>query len=89
MIKPGLEHRAEYERRLHKALAYIDAHLDESLDLSRLAGIAAFSPFHFHRIFTAHVGETFGTYLTRRRVEQAAARLASQPRLSVLTVALS
>jgi AraC family transcriptional regulator len=35
------------------------------------------------------VGETLGAYLTRRRVELAAARLASQPRLSVLSAALS
>lgn len=83
------EHRAEYERRLHRVLAHIDAHLDEPIDLARLAKVANFSDFHFHRIFAAHVGETLGAYLTRRRVEQAAVRLASQPRLSVLNVALA
>ncbi len=81
-------HRTEYEGRLHRALAYVDEHLDETISLAQLAHVAAFSPFHFHRIFAAHVGETLGTYLTRRRVEQAAARFASQPRLSVLAVAL-
>jgi AraC family transcriptional regulator len=89
MMKPGLHHRAEYERRLHAVLAYIDAHLDESVDLARLARVANFSAFHFHRIFAAHTGETLGSYLTRRRVEQAALRLVSQPRLSVLNVAMS
>lgn len=89
MIKPNPNHRVEYDRRMHRVLAYIDVHLDESIDLSRLAKVAAFSSFHFHRIFAAHVGETLGTYLTRRRVEQAAARMASQPRLGVLNVALS
>lgn len=48
-----------------------------------------FRRFISNRIFAAHVGETLGSYLTRRRVEQAASRLASQPRLSVLNVALS
>jgi AraC family transcriptional regulator len=85
----SLDHRAEYERRLHKVLAYIDQHLDQPVELAQLAAVANFSAFHFHRIFSASVGETVGSYLTRRRVEQAAARLASQPRLSVLTVALS
>ncbi len=80
--------RLEYERRLHRVFAYIDEHLAEDLDLRRLARQASFSAFHFHRIFTAHTGEPLGAYLTRRRIEQAAARLASQPRLSVLAVAL-
>lgn len=83
------DHRAEYERRLHRVFAYIDEHLDEPIDLSQLAKVANFSAFHFHRIFLAQTGETLGAYVTRRRVEQAAARLASQPRLSILSVALS
>jgi AraC family transcriptional regulator len=87
-MRPSIEHRAEYERRLHKVLAYIDQHLDGPTDLEKLAQIANFSAFHFHRIFAAHVGETLGSYLTRRRVELAAARLASQPRLKVIDVAL-
>ena len=89
IIKPGTTHRAEYERRLHRVLTYIDEHLDQQVDLACLARVANFSAYHFHRIFSAHVGETFGNYLTRRRVELAAARLASQPRLSVISVALS
>ena len=88
-MKPSLAHRSEYDRRLHRALSYIDDHLAEPMDLAHLAQVAAFSAFHFHRIFAAHVGETFGSYLTRRRVEQAAARLASQPRLRVLDVAIA
>lgn len=87
-MKPGGAHRTEYETRLHRAMAYIDEHLDEPITLGRLAQVACFSAFHFHRIFSAHVGETLGAYLTRRRVEQAAARLASQPRISVLSVAV-
>lgn len=88
-MEPKLNHRAEYERRLHRVLTYIDQHLDEPISLARLAKEANFSAFHFHRIFAALVGETLGTYLTRRRVEQAASRLASQPKLGVLNVALS
>jgi AraC family transcriptional regulator len=85
----SLEPPSEYTRRLHRVLAYIDDHLDEPIDLAALARVAHFSEFHFHRIFAAHAGETLGAYLTRRRVETAAARMASQPRLSVLAAALS
>ena len=41
--------RAEYERRIHRVTAYIDAHLDEPLALDKLAEVAHFSPYHFHR----------------------------------------
>jgi AraC family transcriptional regulator len=81
--------RREYESRMHRVLAYIDEHLDKQLDLATLAEVAHFSPFHFHRLFSAWMGETFGEYLRRRRVEVAAMRLAAQPRTTVLNIALS
>lgn len=74
---------------MHKVLDHIDRQLEKPLDLATLAEVAHFSPFHFHRLFAAWMGETLGDYLRRRRVEIAAMRLASQPRLPVLTAALS
>lgn len=81
--------RSEYESRMHRVLAYIDEHLDQPLDLNTLAEVAYFSPFHFHRLFSAWMGETFGDYLRRRRVEVAAMRLAAQPRTRILNIAFS
>lgn len=81
--------RDEYRRRIHRVLAHVDAHLDEPLPLDKLAAVANFSPFHFHRLFAAWTGETLGDYLRRRRVEVAAMRLATQPRLTVLQGALA
>lgn len=81
--------RAEYQKRMHNVLFHIDEHLDEQIDLVRLAKVANFSPFHFHRIFAAWMGETLGDYVRRRRLELAAMRMASQPRLPVTDVALS
>ena len=80
--------RSEYERRIHRVTAHIDAHLDQPLDLETLAAVANFSAFHFHRVFRASTGETLGDYLRRRRVETAALRLQTQPRSTVLEVAL-
>lgn len=80
--------RLEYERRMHRVLAHIDAHLVEPLDLATLAGVANFSTYHFHRLFAAWMGETLGDYLRRRRLERGAAKLATQPALSVLQVAV-
>ena len=83
------ESRSEYARRFHRVTEHIDRHLDAPLDLATLADVAHFSPFHFHRLFAAWMGETLGDYLRRRRIEVAATRLAAQPRLPVLQVALS
>ena len=83
------DHRIEYGRRMHRVVDHIDAHLDDDLDLATLADVAHFSPFHFHRLFTAWMGETLGDYLRRRRIEVAANRLISQPHVAVLEIALS
>jgi len=73
---------------MHAVIEYIDRHLDQDLDLGVLAGVANFSPFHFHRLFTALAGEPLGDYVRRRRLEMAAVRLRSQPALPVLQAAL-
>ena len=74
---------------MHRVLEHIERHLDEQLELDALARVANFSAFHFHRLFTAWMGETLGDYVRRRRLEVAAQRLVAQPRLPVLEVALS
>jgi len=81
--------RSEYARRMHRVLEHVDRHLDETLELDALASVANFSPFHFHRLFSAWTGETPGDYLRRRRLETGALRLISQPDTPVLQVALS
>ena len=89
MTSVSRDSRSEYESRMHRVLAYIDQHLEQPLSLSTLAEVAHFSPFHFHRLFSAWMGETFGDYLRRRRLEIAAMRLATQPRTRILNIALS
>ncbi|AZD20855.1 Transcriptional regulator, AraC family [Pseudomonas chlororaphis subsp. aurantiaca] len=78
----------EYTLRMNRVLEHIDQHLDQPLELAELAQVAHFSPFHFHRLFTAWVGETLGDYLRRRRLACAAYQLASHPEMSILEVAL-
>ena len=74
---------------MHAVVEYIDRHLDQKLDLAVLAGVAHFSPFHFHRLFHALMGEALGDYLRRRRLEIAATRLRAQHRIPVLDIALA
>ena len=81
--------RVEYSRRLQRVIDHIDNHLDDPLDLGALAEVAHFSPFHFHRVFAAWMGETLGDYVRGRRLDIAATRLAGEPATPVLEVALA
>ena len=40
---------------MHWVVEHIDQHLDEPLELETLAGVAPFSPFHFHRLFSGEM----------------------------------
>jgi AraC family transcriptional regulator len=87
-VATSRRHQAEYDRRMHAVIDYIDRHLDQELDLATLAGVASFSDFHFHRLFHAWLREPLGEYVRRRRLEVAALRLRSQPGTPVMQVAL-
>jgi AraC family transcriptional regulator len=67
---------AGYAQRLQRVADYIWDHLDDAMDLAELAGIACFSPHHFHRIYRNTVGETVAETLVRLRLQRAARRLA-------------
>jgi AraC family transcriptional regulator len=78
----------EYTARINRVLDHIELHLGEELTLAGLARVASFSPFHFHRIFTALQGETLSHFIQRLRLERAASRLLYNPRQSVTEIAL-
>ena len=65
----------DYHERIIRTLVFLQEHLDEELSLERVAGVAAFSHFHFHRIFRALVGETPSEHVRRLRLERAAQHL--------------
>jgi AraC family transcriptional regulator len=56
-------------------IRYIRKHISEPLDRERLAAVAGFSVPHFHRVFTAQVGESAISYVRRLRLERAARKL--------------
>lgn len=81
-------HRSEYVQRINRVVDYIEAHLLEPLSLERLASVAHFSPFHFHRVFRAMVGETPQRFVQRLRLERAALELRRRPHQPVTEIAL-
>ncbi len=64
--------KQEYTARINRVMDYLSKNLDQPVDLSTLAEVASFSPYHFHRIFAFLVGETPNNFVLRIRLEKAA-----------------
>ena len=69
-------------------LAWIEGRLDERLTLARLADRAGLSPYHFSRLFTARMGLAPMAHVRTRRLVRAARRLAAEPGLRLVDLAL-
>lgn len=67
-----LRTQKDYQERINRTLIYIQQHYGESISLCDLAKISNFSQYHFHRIFTAFIGESVYTYVRRFRIQRAA-----------------
>lgn len=67
--------RVIYQQNLNLVIDYIHNNLDQKIDIKTLAEISCFSPFHFHRITRALLGEPIGAYISRTRIETAAKML--------------
>lgn len=65
----------DYVVSIQRTLDYIEENLQEQMTLEKLAEIACFSPFHYHRVFQTIVGESVMDYVRRRRLTNAAERL--------------
>ena len=72
---------------IKEALQYIDEHLGEALNFESLAARFHFSPYYFHRIFSAIVGKTIAAHIRDRRLLYACAQLMSTEH-SVLDIGL-
>ena len=89
MTSSTLRTQKEYARRINAALDWLDRNLGGEITVSKLAQAAHFSPFHFHRIFSAFVGEPPAEYVRRLRLEKAALILIHDALASVTDVALA
>jgi AraC family transcriptional regulator len=61
-----------YSERVQRVVDYLIGHLDEALDLDKLARVACFSPYHFHRMYRGLLGETVNETVRRLRLQRAA-----------------
>jgi AraC family transcriptional regulator len=76
-----------YLERIQQGVDYIEARLDEDVELADVARAAGVSQWHFQRLFKALTGETLKTYLRSRRLAGSLERLLTSD-LRVLDIAL-
>jgi AraC family transcriptional regulator len=87
-MSDGSRSRLEYQNRVNRVIDHIQAHRADDLSLEVLAQVAAFSPFHFHRVFKGVTGENLKEYVQRVRLEWAASALIAWSHDDVTGIAL-
>ncbi|MBA4384388.1 MAG: hypothetical protein C0410_06605 [Anaerolinea sp.] len=80
--------RSIYKARVDAVIMYMQDHLHEKIILDDLAKSAGFSAFHFHRLFSAMIGETPQQFLNRVRLERAANMLVKYSGYSITQIAM-
>ncbi|QOR35505.1 AraC family transcriptional regulator [Clostridium sp. 'deep sea'] len=76
-----------YIQSINNVIDYIDKNIQKKLSLEHLAKIAGFSKYHFHRIFSAYMGETLNNFVMRLRAEKVANILCCYPHKSFTEIA--
>ncbi len=79
----------DYVYRVNRAIDHILRHLDQPLPLEVVAQAACFSPFHFHRVFRALIGETLHQFVKRLRLERALRMVAHDRKRPLTDIALA
>lgn len=77
-----------YAEKLNAITEYIQKNFDAPIRLEELAQISHISPYHFHKMMRAMLGEPIGAYIIRVRLEHAA-RAVTYGRESIEQIAFS
>lgn len=70
-----------------RALAFMEDHIHDPIDVAAVAAAAGYSLYHFCRVFSTHTRHTPYDYLMRRRMTQAAAVIIQSDR-KIIDIAL-
>jgi AraC family transcriptional regulator len=65
-MKP--QSRVRYAEKIDRVLRFLEQGEIDNVDLDSLAGVAALSPHHFHRIFRLMTGETAAETVQRLKL---------------------
>lgn len=77
----------EWSARVNRVVDHIRADPRRDRSLPELAALAHSSPYHFHRIFTAVVGESPAAFTRRCRLERAGQLMMASPDRSLTSIA--
>jgi AraC family transcriptional regulator len=77
----------EWLQKMMDAVGYMEDHMEEPVEMAKIAQTACSSPFHFQRMFHMLTGSTVMEYIRKRRLTLAAQELAVQ-KVKVIDVAL-
>lgn len=77
----------EQEKHIYQVLEFIEAHINESLPLEKLADVSTYSPFYFQRLFKGIVGESPASYIRRLRIEKGAHLLIYEQHIPITEIA--
>ena len=79
-----------YVERVNLAIDHVVSRLGDSgrLRLEEVSAAAGLSPFHFHRVFQALMGETLADFVKRLRLDKALVMMSHGRRLSLTRVAM-
>jgi AraC family transcriptional regulator len=77
----------DYQQRFENILNYIDKNLENEICIKTLSDLAYFSPFHFHRQFSAFIGQPLKQYIQMKRLHKAAFQLVYRQHLSIGEIA--
>lgn len=80
--------RTIHDERISRVCEYIHQNLDESLSLETISDVAAFSKYHFHRVFTAYTGMSVPRFVLLARLKRASFRLAFEKDQRIIDIAL-
>jgi AraC-like DNA-binding protein len=83
---PTAIHRKDSLERLNQVFEYIETRYQEAITIEEVAKFVGFSPYYFTRFFKKNTGQTFVTFLTEYRINQAKFILANE-RLPMIEVA--
>lgn len=65
----------DWIKRLNSAINYMEEHMEEEIDIDKVAAIAACSSYHFQRMFAYMAEVPLSEYIRRRRMSLAATEL--------------
>ncbi len=74
--------------KLRRAVAFMENHIHEPFDLSRVAQAAGLSPFHFSRLFKSATGFAPSRYFIRLRIAKAK-QLLRETDISIIRIAIA